>query len=72
MEHEEIITVKISDTNQADIVRAILDSDLCKHFIDKEPFYLLLFMEVMDAVFDEIGKLSRMQQVANIIGDDHD
>lgn len=61
------IKVTIKDEERADIIRQVLDSEVCKHFTDKEPYYILLFMEIMGAVFNKIGELSRRQQVADIM-----
>lgn len=69
----EVIKVVISEKDEADIEREVLDSDLCKHFTEKEPFYLILFLQVLELCFDKIKERSRVQQVADILkGDNND
>lgn len=63
----EEIKVTINEDNRSDIIRQVLDSEVCKHFTDKQPYYILLFIDVMGEAFDKIAELSRMQQVADIM-----
>ena len=73
MEHEKLIKVVLSEQAEADIIREVLDSDVCQHFTKKEPFYMLLFVEVLQTCFDKIKERSRIQQVADIVrGDNND
>lgn len=73
MEHEEVINVVLSEKAEADIIREVIESDVCQHFTKKEPFYMLLFVNVLEICFDKIKERSRIQQVADIIkGDNND
>lgn len=70
---EEVTRVLLTKQDEADITREMLDSDVCKHFIEKEPFYILLFLQVLETCFAKIRERSRIQQVADIIkGDNND
>ena len=71
MEHDEVIKVVISENDEANIVREVLDSDVCQIFTKKEPFYMLAFVQILGMCFDKIRELSRMQQVANIVKGDN-
>ena len=71
MEHKELINVVLSENAEAEIVGEVLDSDVCKHFTDKEPFYILLFLQVLETCFDKIRERSRIQTVADIIKGDN-
>lgn len=73
MEHEELIKVVLSEKAEADIIREVLDSDICQMFTKKELFYMLAFIQMLSMCFDKIKELSRMQQVADILkGDNND
>jgi len=69
---DEVTRVIITEKDEADIEREVLDSDLCKHFTEKEPFYLILFLQVLELCFDKIKEHSRMQLVADILKGDND
>lgn len=68
---DEVTRVIITDKDEADIEREVIDSDLCKHFTEKEPFYIILFLQVLELCFDKIRERSRMQLVADILKDDN-
>ena len=71
MEHE-VINVVLSEKAEADIIREVLDSDVCQMFTKKEPFYMLLFVQILELCFNKIRERSRIQQVADIIKGDTD
>lgn len=68
---DEVMRVIITEKDEADIVREVLDSDLCQIFTKKEPFYMLAFVQMLGMCFDKIRERSRMQQVADIIKGDN-
>ena len=67
----KIIKVVLSEQAEADIIREVLDSDVCQMFTKKEPFYMLLFVQILELCFNNIRERSRIQQVADIIKGDN-
>ena len=70
---DEVMKVIITEKDEADIVREVLNSDICQIFTKKEPFYMLVFVQMLGMCFNKIRERSRMHQVADILkGDNND
>lgn len=70
---DEVTRVIITENDEADIVKEVLDSDICQMFTKKDPFYMLAFVQMLGMCFDKIRERSRMHQVADILkGDNND